>query len=1432
MLQRHRKELEDSLTFDDVKDKLYSKSVLSSNDITSIDELDSNCLKVSTCLDIILKKDDHRVLDNFIRSLGEIDVQIYNEIYAKLTDLMGQKRMKQEEGAQSIAKGGVPRIRQSYITRKEEKILEKLLSYQKLNEIIFLMGFPLVGKTILAARVLQNPELIFDYFNCKVFWLDLNYVKEDDTSSISDYLKRLIGTITDFDNSVDFQPEKSLNWYKDLLRSKFHSLCNGGLLVLDNVRSKKIIDHFDIGCKMLVIVNNRECVVDRTSQRIELGNFTETETAACFASALFMDVARLFERIPTLKKIHRCLEGHPELVALVATYLTESQADKWNKTRWEDTFARLQKDGDISARRDSQSGILQKPLTHITDMLFELLSKEQQRFFEQLVILPEHVNISPEVLSVYWGISDVYEVEDTLNRFHKLSLLERIVITNEIEENKFIYGLRNLFLKCLKSKLDNDFIVDCHHKMLKAYRDKYGDVAMLPNDNYIYNYYGYHLMGSNSPVEDYKVFLNLNFIGAKIKCCGVGAILQEFQKYRTHITQNDSLEWSKKLDAYINFVEKCETNLLRNGLDLVQYALRVTDNQQIVFKDAINIARNSTKLYLTWAFKNEPHFTRTLDVCNRFETVLFANDPKLILIGTKAGEIQLWDLESRLMILKYVGHNKGIKQLNLSPCKKYFLSVSHDMTFKIWKLDAKEIYHCRKVETEPLSPSLHQRGHYSFFPDESRLSPIGDSTIAKISTTSATFYKNGNAGEDNVLSIITCPSVGKLMQWTFEETDRIAPLKLPNELNVASNCLKTLTHSTLIVGGRLFLFVYSQADKKLFVVDPQLKDENKYVFIMDLPDSNSQDDDIQQILAVNDDLCVGIGESIHIIRFKYMSIKGHMTYKGHDNFELPLRGGALSCASLTEDGSYLVTGTVDGSIFLWDLQLQRVVKEFTTNNRLVIGLDTFTTPDSITLLLSGSDDSTVKCWHIASEHLSQHHTTLNNSTLVHRPTSGVLSEQLKPRQMFSCYWPSNYSTANNYRNDGPEADTPIVAVLDEDNNAIQIYSISQLHTDELLCSVDLPISDSDEGVNDNAVTLFQLDGKWLYYGLVSGAVRRYNLRTSNDELLWFCSADELGDRRITSLMCLGDNSILVGCNRNSLTLIKCMANISPTVSVLLNPSTLNAHVVRIFQLCQLNVRLRIVRLLVANSSYVYVLCTESSSSQIRGAADSLQVWLNSTYRMDTPHVGSYSGDVRITDCILSSTETHVVLFLSDGKCGVLRLEPDGTELSYVSEYEFQVDQSVRITASAISFDGQLLALGKENGHIEIIDVVKKTTRIVIKAHKIPIGTLLFSQKPNYILVSAAETICWWKIQEMDNTSVTNMNSFSIQHLGSNQVWSNKQPEVSHDPQLINAAGESSKYLLSRISIPGPLKHVTASKDFSSFITLDSLGIMHSFSVIA
>ena len=82
---------------------------------------------------------------------------------------------------------------------------------------------------------------------------------------------------------------------------------------------------------------------------------------------------------------------------------------------------------------------------------------------------------------------------------------------------------------------------DLHKKLLDSYKSvSGGKFSNLPNDNYIYFYIGHHLLEAQMLSEFPGLYLDLEFVGAKLKATGPADLLVDYKKYRTLITRDVS----------------------------------------------------------------------------------------------------------------------------------------------------------------------------------------------------------------------------------------------------------------------------------------------------------------------------------------------------------------------------------------------------------------------------------------------------------------------------------------------------------------------------------------------------------------------------------------------------------------------------------------------------------------------------------------------------------------------------------------------------------------------------------------------------------------------------------------------------------------------------------------------------------------------------
>ena len=77
-----------------------------------------------------------------------------------------------------------------------------------------------------------------------------------------------------------------------------------------------------------------------------------------------------------------------------------------------------------------------------------------------------------------------------------------------------------------------------HGKLVKKYEDKCNsEFHKLQNDCYIHFHIGYHLYKAGRTDLFSSIYLDLNFVGEKLKITGPADLLLDFRKYRSFITR-------------------------------------------------------------------------------------------------------------------------------------------------------------------------------------------------------------------------------------------------------------------------------------------------------------------------------------------------------------------------------------------------------------------------------------------------------------------------------------------------------------------------------------------------------------------------------------------------------------------------------------------------------------------------------------------------------------------------------------------------------------------------------------------------------------------------------------------------------------------------------------------------------------------------------
>lgn len=254
---------------------------------------------------------------------------------------------------------------------------------------------------------------------------------------------------------------------------------------------------------------------------------------------------------------------------------------------------------------------IEEKLSRALHLCIEKLPSELKINYVDLAIFAEDVNISSKVLEILWD-KDCYAVRKIMVQLEKRSL---VMSFYNKDLKIYIYAIHNLLLVKLREMLQEEKKIALHKKLIKTCEDviRHWDIEHVEVDDYILQYFGYHLKNANM-LEEFNVYFDLKFIDAKIKVVGCADLLRDFQIYRTYITKNVSFDMrvgnacenkcfqdpslEKKLEEYEKFVNEYGSILHKyKYMDIVQCALQQS-LESYIHQTAIDTTRqNPDKLY-------------------------------------------------------------------------------------------------------------------------------------------------------------------------------------------------------------------------------------------------------------------------------------------------------------------------------------------------------------------------------------------------------------------------------------------------------------------------------------------------------------------------------------------------------------------------------------------------------------------------------------------------------------------------------------------------------------------------------------------------------------------------------------------------------------------------------------------------------------------
>ncbi|KAJ9583731.1 hypothetical protein L9F63_021930, partial [Diploptera punctata] len=514
-------------------------------------------------------------------------------------------------------------------------------------------------------------------------------------------------------------------------------------------------------------------------------------------------------------------------------------------------------------------------------------------------------------------------------------------------------------------------------------------------------------------------------------------------------------------------------------IDIIQCGLQETHTNH-VYTEALKIARRRpNKLYLEFLLDQDtvpqPH---TLSLKEEVFAACFTTLEKKLLISNGCGVINLWDTDYARILYTLPGHKQTVTHIELSPDGTQFLSCSEDCTVKLWNLEGAI---CKNKDQEEFdeygcalktpSPRMRQHNWSNMFSNDNN----GDRSQLTFSghedhVLYATYSQNGK-------EIMSCSKDTTVKVWSAINGEIRLTIQVPSDLCFANICIFSENESLILFGGNdKVIYAHENSTGNVITSFPTSGDVIGIMNVSGYEIAVVTNNSIS-IYSWECDTTTDVVPSAQLLIGKNSADRHtKMNGAGKDTSirmfdvnckQLELLNDAhYTCAALSQDGRFIIVGVSNLTIRLFDVDEYKQVATYHGHAGWVTCLDTFRGA-SYQLLLSGSDDKTIKIWHIELTECRTEH-------------------KCKLRQNFDALWDGKSSYPC----------VPLLVAPDNQNN----LQVIQLHTTHFLRGRSFVIESVQESVEVKTCQITS-NGEFMVYGCCNGLVKVFDMKKKTSFVL-------------------------------------------------------------------------------------------------------------------------------------------------------------------------------------------------------------------------------------------------------------------------------------------------------------------------------------------
>ncbi|TWU07896.1 TIR domain-containing protein [Stieleria varia] len=403
-----------------------------------------------------------------------------------------------------------PDIPQGFVERpvEYERLLDQVLHADqgKLTAVSALHGAGGFGKTTLAARLCHDDRVVTAYID-GILWVTLGEVP-----NVLRELSSLYGALTGRHPGFESEYEAAIA-VADHLE---HRRC---LLVIDDVWNLAHLQPFLRGgnsCRRLITTRKANIAVSAECEAPVLVDEMQLSEATMMLS---QDVAS--EVTPALKQLAQRLGEWPLMLELARAALRSRMRPPKNEsfeTALRHVDKLLERRG-IKGLKVADNASRQASISATMDISLENLDASDRQAATELAVFAADLEIPQSALEALWNVDD-FDTELRIERLADASLVRQQAEHGTIR-------LHDVVREYFETKLSDRASL---HARLVA---NWGPSHTLP-DRFAWEWYGYHLLSAGAEQRMQDLILDPSWLEAKLRITGPNALITDAERLQAH----------------------------------------------------------------------------------------------------------------------------------------------------------------------------------------------------------------------------------------------------------------------------------------------------------------------------------------------------------------------------------------------------------------------------------------------------------------------------------------------------------------------------------------------------------------------------------------------------------------------------------------------------------------------------------------------------------------------------------------------------------------------------------------------------------------------------------------------------------------------------------------------------------------------------------